>query len=566
MSEKQHSTIYRKDYQVPGFLINQLDLDFRLGQESCVVNAKSRIKRNVSAAENDRDLFLNGDSLELLSVAINGQNLLSNQYHLDEKGLTLLQVPDRFVLEVSTRVFPDKNTALEGLYRSSGNFCTQCEAEGFRKITFYLDRPDVMARFTTRIEADRESCPVLLSNGNLVDTGDAGGGRHFALWDDPFPKPCYLFALVAGDLVCIKDKFVTMSGRTIDLHIYVESGNLDKCEHAIVSLQKSMAWDEEVFGLEYDLDTYMIVAVDDVNMGAMENKGLNIFNSKYVLASKETATDQDYLGMEGVIAHEYFHNWTGNRVTCRDWFQLSLKEGLTVFRDQEFSSDMNSRPVQRIEDVRVLRSFQFREDAGPMAHPVRPDSYVEINNFYTVTVYNKGAEVIRMIHTLLGIDNFRKGMDLYFQRHDGQAVTCDDFVAAMADASGVDLDQFKYWYSQSGTPALTVTEQWQEKDGKYRLTIRQSCPSTPSQSSFSKKAFHIPVRFGLLDSKGHDIDVGMTLLELKEKEQTFDFENLPEKPVLSLLRDFSAPVKVAPWQHREQLAFLMANDSDPFNR
>ncbi len=564
MSDQKHPTIYRKDYLAPVYLIDEIYLDFRLSEEDCVVKVKTIFRKNPDFEMNSRDIFLNGQELELLTIAVNGAELASDQYRLAKDGLTLLQMPEEFVLEISTRIFPDKNTALEGLYRSSGNFCTQCEAEGFRKITYYLDRPDVMARFTTRIEADKNSCPVLLSNGNLVEEGDLAEGRHFAVWEDPFPKPCYLFALVSGDLVFLQDTFVTKSGRNIDLRIYVQARNRDKCNHAMISLKKSMQWDEEVFGLEYDLNVFMIVAVDDFNMGAMENKGLNVFNSKYVLASQETATDQDYLGIEGVIGHEYFHNWTGNRVTCRDWFQLSLKEGLTVFRDQEFSSDMNSRAVQRIEDVRVLRSFQFREDGGPMAHPVRPDSYVEINNFYTVTVYNKGAEVIRMMHTLLGAENFRKGMDLYFKRHDGQAVTCDDFAAAMASASGVDLNQFKLWYSQSGTPELEVEEEWDENTKEYRLNITQSCLPTPGQEN--KQPFHIPLAFGLLDSTGKDMDTVQNMLELRAEEESYVFKDLPEKPVLSLLRGFSAPVKVKSRQGRKQIAFLMANDSDPFNR
>ncbi len=566
MSDSSHSTIYRKDYQEPNYFIEELFLDFVLGEEECVVHARSVLRKNPNSQGSDNSLFLNGENLELLSIAVDGVSLAVNEYRLEKNGLTLLSLGESGVLEISTRIYPDKNSALEGLYRSSGNFCTQCEAEGFRKITYYLDRPDVLARFTTRIEADRKNCPKLLSNGNLIEEGDLGEGRHFAVWQDPFPKPCYLFALVAGDLVFLQDEFVTRSGRRIDLRIYVEARNSKKCDHAMTALKKSMAWDEEVFGLEYDLDTFMIVAVDDFNMGAMENKGLNIFNSKYVLASQETATDQDYLGIEGVIAHEYFHNWTGNRITCRDWFQLSLKEGLTVFRDQEFSSDMNSRPVQRIDDVRVLRSFQFREDAGPMAHPVRPDSYVEINNFYTVTVYNKGAEVIRMMHTLLGPEKFRKGMDLYFERHDGQAVTCDDFVAAMADASGVDLAQFRLWYSQSGTPQIAVTEEWQEEKGTFLLTLSQSCATTPGQEQTDKKPFHIPVSLGLLDSEGKDMAEGNMLLQLCRESETFSFENLASRPVPSLLRNFSAPVRVQPWQKREQLAFLMAKDNDPFNR
>ena len=564
MTKIKHSVIHRKDYQVPPFLLRNVTLDFQLHETETIVTVKSEFYANPASVIDNPELFLNGEELELLKIVLDGKELAEDLFQRTDKGLILLQPPDTFSLEIQTKIYPDKNTALEGLYRSSGNFCTQCEAEGFRKITYYPDRPDVMARFTTRIEGEKKSCPVLLSNGNQIETGDLSGGRHYALWEDPFPKPAYLFALVAGDLVRIEDTFVTMSGRTIDLHIFVEAGNRDKCAHAMRSLQKSMQWDEEIFGLEYDLDTYMIVAVDDFNMGAMENKGLNVFNSKYVLASQETATDQDYLGIEGVIAHEYFHNWTGNRVTCQDWFQLSLKEGLTVFRDQEFSSDMNSRPVQRIDDVRILRNFQFREDAGPMAHSVRPDSYVEINNFYTVTIYNKGAEVIRMMHTLLGADNFRKGMDLYFQRHDGQAVTCDDFVAAMEDASGIGLKQFKRWYSQAGTPVIEVQETWNDSTSEYKLTLSQRCPLTPGQKK--KEAFHIPIAFALLDSGGQDMKCATQLLELQKDTETFTFTELPEKPVLSLLRGFSAPVKTDPWQCREQLAFLMGHDPDPFNR
>ena len=402
-------------------------------------------------------LVLNAKKLELVRVVLDGTELTPAQYRFADGLLEIPQVPDApFSVEIETRINPAGNTALEGLYLSSGNYCTQCEAEGFRTITYFPDRPDVMSVFTTTVIGDKTACPVLLSNGNLIDSGDLADGRHYATWHDPFPKPCYLFALVAGNLVRISDTFTTRSGRKIDLHIYVEERNQNKCGHAMRSLQKAMHWDEERFGREYDLDTYMIVAVDDFNMGAMENKGLNVFNSKYVLALPETATDVDYEGIEAVIAHEYFHNWTGNRITCRDWFQLSLKEGLTVFRDQEFTADMTSRPVKRIQDANIIRSFQFREDGGPMAHPVRPPSFVEINNFYTLTVYKKGAEVIRMLHTLLGPETFRRGMDLYFERHDGQAVTCDDFVAAMETAWGKDLTQFKRWYSQAGTPELTV--------------------------------------------------------------------------------------------------------------
>lgn len=564
MNQQAPPTFYRHDYNAPKYLTDEIILTFQLNKDDTLVTVRSFFKRNPDQPSGDRSLFLDGQDLELVAITLDSTPLSVLDYVLTDSGIMIQKVPDTFVLEITTRIFPDRNTALEGLYRSSGNYCTQCEAEGFRKITFYQDRPDVMARFTTRIEADEQSCPVLLSNGNLIEKGSLPAGRHYAVWQDPFPKPCYLFALVAGNLVCLEDNFATRSGRVVLLQIYIEARNQGKCDHAMQSLKKSMRWDEEVFGLEYDLDRYMIVAVDDFNMGAMENKGLNIFNSKYVLASQETATDQDYLGVEGVIAHEYFHNWTGNRVTCRDWFQLSLKEGLTVFRDQEFSADMNSRPVQRIDDVRVLRTFQFKEDSGPMAHPVRPDSYVEINNFYTVTVYNKGAEVIRMMHTLLGAKMFRQGMDLYFSRHDGQAVTCDDFVTAMGDASEVDLEQFKYWYSQAGTPVLNVSESWDGQGGMYTLTVQQNCLPTPGQQE--KQPFHLPINIGLLDGRGNDMIAADTLLQLREEKQSFTFTGLVEKPLLSFLRGFSAPVKVEPFQGREEMAFLMAYDSDLFNR
>jgi aminopeptidase N len=459
-----------------------------------------------------------------------------------------------------TRIYPQNNTKLSGLYRSNHLFCTQCEAEGFRRITYFLDRPDVLATYTTRISADKKQYPILLANGNLTDSGSSADGRHWAIWSDPFKKPSYLFALVAGNLAHISDQFVTASGRTIDLHIYVEPGNEDKCEHAMTSLQKAMRWDEEVYGREYDLDIFMIVAVSDFNMGAMENKGLNIFNSKYILARPDTATDQDFADIEGVVGHEYFHNWTGNRVTCRDWFQLSLKEGLTVFRDQEFSRDMNSRDVNRIMDVRVLRSAQFPEDAGSMAHPVRPDSYQEINNFYTATVYNKGAEVIRMQHTLLGKEGFRRGMDLYFTRHDGQAVTIDDFVAAMEDANKVDLTQFKRWYSQAGTPEVAVTSTYTK--GKLTLKMQQRCPATPECQH--KKPFHIPIRVALLDSQGNAMSIDKDILELKEAEQSFSFSNLHEKPVVSLLREFSAPIKLKHELTQEELLFLLRYEADGY--
>ena len=513
--------------------------------------------------------------MRLVSLAIDGRPLEAAEYAVGPESLTIFNPPPSFTLEVVTELKPQENTSLEGLYRTSGNFCTQCEAEGFRKITYFLDRPDVMARYRTTITADALKYPVLLSNGNLVAASKMDhDGRHTVTWEDPFAKPCYLFALVAGVLVHVEDTYVTRSGRTVTLRIYVEPGNQDKCDHAMLSLKKSMAWDEEVYGLEYDLDIFMIVAVGDFNMGAMENKGLNVFNTKYVLARPESATDTDFLGVEAVVAHEYFHNWTGNRVTCRDWFQLSLKEGLTVFRDQEFSSDMNSRPVKRIADVQRLRAAQFPEDSGPMAHPVRPDSYIEINNFYTTTVYEKGAEVVRMIHTLLGPQGFRKGIDLYFERHDGQAVTCDDFVAAMEDATGKDLGQFRRWYSQAGTPELDVSGEYDGHGRTYRLTVRQSCPPSPGQPV--KQPFHIPLALGLLDHQGDDIPLRLAgeeapagnsrVLDVTEAEQVFEFIDVPAPPVPSLLRGFSAPVKLRMPYTDDDLTFLMAHDSDAFNR
>lgn len=564
MSDNKHTIKYRKDYLPSNYTISDVSLNFLLFDKFTRVKNVTNFLRNILSEDHSNSLYLHGESLKLISIKIDDEVLSQNDYEVSETGLTLFNVPDKFQLFIETEIDPDGNTSLEGLYRSSGNYCTQCEAEGFRKITYYLDRPDVMARFTTRIEGDKDKCPVMLSNGNLMDNGDMEDNRHYVVWEDPFPKPSYLFALVAGQLVCISDTFETMSKRPVALEIYVEERNKDKCDHAMESLKKSMKWDEEVFGLAYDLDTYMIVAVDDFNMGAMENKGLNVFNSKYVLASADTATDQDYLGIEGVIAHEYFHNWTGNRVTCRDWFQLSLKEGLTVFRDQEFSSDMNSRAVQRIDDVKILRDYQFREDSGPMAHSVRPDSYVEINNFYTVTVYNKGAEVIRMIHTLLGAEKFRLGMDLYFKRHDGQAVTCDDFVDAMAYGSDINLDHFKLWYSQAGTPEIVVSEEWNQDTKKYTLNLSQTCKSTPEQAT--KKPFHIPFSIGLLKKTGGEYLDSQEIVQLTKADQEFIFENIAEKPILSFNRGFSAPVKVKPFQSREELAFLMANDSDHFNR
>ena len=563
--------IFLKDYRAPDYLINTVDLHFDLFEDYARVT--SRLAMVSNAASSALPLVLHGERLALVSVRLNGQVLSAEAYQVDAESLTIGSVPAVFTLEIVTEIKPQENKALEGLYKSGGHFCTQCEAEGFRKITYFLDRPDVMAQYSTTIVADAKY-PVLLSNGNLVEQGEAEGGRHWAKWVDPFKKPSYLFALVAGDLAHLEDTFVTRSGREVVLRIYVEQHNLDKTAHAMHSLKASMAWDEKVFGLEYDLDIYMIVAVDDFNMGAMENKGLNLFNSKYVLAKPETATDGDFDGIESVIGHEYFHNWTGNRVTCRDWFQLSLKEGLTVFRDQEFSADMASRAVKRICDVRSLRTSQFPEDAGPMAHSVRPDSYIEIGNFYTSTIYNKGAEVIRMMHTLLGKEGFRKGMDLYFARHDGQAVTTDDFVKAMEDANQRDLVQFRRWYVQAGTPELEVNGEYDAASQIYTLTIRQACPATPGQPE--KAPFHIPVAMGLIDPQGNDMPLqlegesaplGTTrVLELREAEHIFRFVNVCQQPLPSLLRGFSAPVKLHANTSREALAFLLGHDSDAFNR
>ncbi|MFT7487325.1 MAG: aminopeptidase N, partial [Candidatus Paceibacteria bacterium] len=514
--------------------------------------------------------------LQHVSLSVDGEVLALDSYTVTDDHLTLPAPADEFVLCTEVKLNPRGNTALSGLYKPGANYSTQCEAEGFRRITWYLDRPDVMAKFTTYMEADKASNPVMLSNGNRIGNGDLEGGRHWARWEDPFKKPSYLFALVSGTLSCLKDSFTTKSGREVSLEIYVEPQNSDKTQHAMDSLKKSMTWDEEVFGLEYDLDLFMIVAVDDFNMGAMENKGLNIFNSSCVLAKPETATDTNYGSIEGVIAHEYFHNWTGNRVTCRDWFQLTLKEGLTVFRDQQFSGDMHSEAVERIANVRGLRGRQFAEDAGPMAHPIRPESYIEMNNFYTATVYQKGSEVVRMYHTLLGAAGFRKGMDLYFERHDGQAVTCDDFRASMADATGVDLDQLSRWYLQGGTPTLKVTDEFDEASGTFRLTLAQSCPATPDMTAEDKKPFHIPVLTGLMDADGNALALQLEgepapcatsrVLELTETKQTFTFVGLNGRPVASVLRNFSAPMILDYERSPADYALLMAHDEDSFNR
>ncbi|WP_068826765.1 aminopeptidase N [Pseudomonas sp. BMS12] len=574
MRTEQPKMIYLKDYQVPDYLIDETHLTFELFEDHTLVHAQLVMRRNPEAGAGLPPLVLDGQQLELISVALDDRELAASDYQLSDSHLTLQPTQPSFVIDSSVRIHPESNTALEGLYKSSGMFCTQCEAEGFRKITYYLDRPDVMSKFTTTLSAEQHSYPVLLSNGNPIASGSEEGGRHWATWEDPFKKPAYLFALVAGDLWCVEDRFTTMSEREVTLRIYVEPENIDKVQHAMDSLKKSMKWDEEVYGREYDLDIFMIVAVNDFNMGAMENKGLNIFNSSCVLAKAETATDAAHQRVEAVVAHEYFHNWSGNRVTCRDWFQLSLKEGFTVFRDAEFSADMNSRTVKRIEDVAYLRTHQFAEDAGPMAHPVRPDAFMEISNFYTLTVYEKGSEVLRMIHTLLGAETFRKGSDLYFERHDGQAVTCDDFVKAMEDASGQDLTQFKRWYTQAGTPRLAVAERYDAAAKTYTLTFSQTCPATPGQSE--KLPFVIPVELGLLDAQGNDLPLRLQgegaamgtsrVLSVTEAEQCFTFVDVAAQPLPSLLRGFSAPVKLSFPYGRDQLMFLMQHDSDGFNR
>lgn len=577
MSDARHdaapAAIYLKDYRAPEFFIDTVNLHFDLGEERTRVRAQLQMRRAPATAA-DTPLILNGHGFELESVTLAGRTLPDTEYVVGADSLTLAQVPEIFLLEFVTVLRPQDNTSLEGLYKSSGNFCTQCEAQGFRKITYFLDRPDVLARYTVTISGEQAKYPVLLSNGNCIARGKGEGGTHWARWQDPFPKPCYLFAMVAGDLACVEDEFITRSGRRVVLQVFVQHHNATQCEHALRSLRKAMQWDEETFGREYDLDIYMIVAVDDFNMGAMENKGLNVFNSRYVLAKPESATDADYEAIESIIGHEYFHNWSGNRVTCRDWFQLSLKEGFTVFRDQEFSADMNSRAVKRIADVNALRTGQFREDAGPMAHPVRPESYVEINNFYTMTVYNKGAELIRMMRAIIGAQKFRAGTDLYFTRHDGQAVTTDDFVRALEDASGVDLTQFKRWYSQAGTPELRVERHYDAAAHTYTLTVRQSCPATPGQSD--KQPFHIPLALGLLDAAGNDLPLQLAgeaaaagstrVLQLRNPEERYTFINIPHPPVPSLLRGFSAPVKVHVDLSEGERCFLMAHDSDLFNR
>jgi aminopeptidase N len=580
------------DYTPPAFVVSTIALDVDIREAQVTVHATLRVARNAAHGNAAAPLVLNGDTLDLVSVSIDGRALQPSEFSVDDHHLTIARVPDAFALETVVRFDPWKNTALEGLYATKSGLVTQCEAEGFRRITYFIDRPDVMSTYTVTLCADAGQFPRLLANGNLVASGEGvpagwfagSGGRtapaHWARWQDPFPKPSYLFAMVAAQLDLLEDTFTTRSGKKALLQIYVEAGKLDQAQFAMQALKKCMRWDEEVFGLELDLERFMIVAVSDFNAGAMENKGLNIFNTKYILARSDTATDYDYFGVDKVVAHEYFHNWTGNRVTCRDWFQLSLKEGLTVYRDQEYSGDEYSRPVVRIQEVRDLRNRQFPEDAGPMAHPVRPESYVEINNFYTSTVYDKGAEVVRMYAAILGKDGFRKGMDLYFKRHDGQAVTCDDFRAAMADANGADLAQFGRWYSQAGTPVVEVTAAYDGKEETYTLTLKQSCPPTPGQER--KEPFVIPFAVGLVDLDGRDLAINIdskslfqasrtngnrtAVLAFTQAEQKFVFRQVPEEPVPSLLRGFSAPVHVRYDYTDSELTHLMAYDSDAFNR
>ena len=573
MRTEEARPVRLEDYRPPDWLVDTVELDVALHPTATRVRATLRLRPNPIAVA-PAPVVLDGDDLKLVSLKLNGETLPAAHYLATPDSLTLPQPPHGpFALEIETEVDPSANTRLMGLYRSAGTYCTQCEAEGFRRITYFPDRPDVLAVYTTRIEAEKPQAPVLLANGNLVDAGDVPGtARHFAVWRDPFPKPSYLFALVGGDLACVEDRFVTISGREVALRIFVEHGKEDRCGYAMDSLKRAMRWDEQAFGREYDLDVFMIVAVSDFNMGAMENKGLNVFNDKYVLASPDTATDADYERIEAIIAHEYFHNWTGNRITCRDWFQLCLKEGLTVFRDQEFTSDQRSRPVKRIADVRALRAQQFVEDAGPLAHPVRPGRYHEINNFYTATVYEKGAEIVRMLQGLLGPAGFRSGMDLYFARHDGHAATVEDFIRCFADATGSDLGQFMLWYVQAGTPQVTAAGTWDPGTRTYRLDIGQAVLPTPGQPQ--KEPMAIPLVVGLLGPDGRDLplvmDDGRSLergvLALTAASQGFTFRDVPARPVASLNRGFSAPVTLVADLSSEDFRFLAAHDADPFNR
>ena len=560
MKTETPKVIKLNEYEKPNFMVLSIDLVIHLDNTQTLVQSKMKIKSNQDKGVSP--LVLNGEELTLKSVTLNGKKLSATEYVIANDLLTIVDAPNEFTLEIENSINPEANKTLDGLYKSGTIFCTQNEPEGFRRITYYIDRPDNMAKFTTKIIADKKLYPVLLSNGNPTARGDLEGGKHFVTWEDPFKKPSYLYALVAGDLGSIKDTYKTTSGRVVALEIYCDKGNEDKCYHAMESLKKSMKWDEDRFGLEYDLDIYMIVAVDAFNMGAMENKGLNIFNSAYVLANPKSATDGNFYGIESVIGHEYFHNWTGNRVTCRDWFQLTLKEGLTVFRDQEFSADLNSRNVERIQSVLGLRSHQFAEDAGPTSHPIKPESYMEINNFYTSTIYEKGAEVIRMIQTLLGVDGFRKGMDKYFELFDGQAVRTEDFIFAMSEANNkFDFTQFKNWYNQNGTPMVNATTQYDSAKKQFKLTLTQTLPKNTIANA---QPFHIPFKVGLVGSNGSDL-VNKTL-ELKKESEEFIFDNINERPIASLNRDFSAPIKLGSDLSFNDQIFLMAHDSDSFNR
>jgi aminopeptidase N len=572
MRTEQAPPVRLQDYRPPDWLVDTVHLDVSLHPTAARVRATLALRPN-SGGGAPSPVVLDGDGLHLVSLAIDGVALPKEAYVATPDRLTISQAPPGpFRLEIETLVDPAANTQLSGLYRSSGVYCTQCEAEGFRRITYFPDRPDLMAVYTTRIEADKAEAPVLLANGNLVAQGDLPDGRHFAQWQDPFPKPSYLFALVGGTLACVSDTFRTMSGRDVALKIYVEPGKEDRCGYAMDSLKRAMAWDEAAFGREYDLDIFMIVAVSDFNMGAMENKGLNVFNDKYVLASAATATDGDFAAIEAVIAHEYFHNWTGNRITCRDWFQLCLKEGLTVFRDQEFTADQRSRAVKRISDVRLLRGHQFVEDAGPLAHPVRPEVYREINNFYTATVYEKGAEVVRMVKTLIGAEKFRQGMDLYFSRHDGQAATVEQFIQCFAEVSNLDMPAFMRWYSQAGTPEVVANGSWDEKSGTFRLDLAQAVPPTPNQPV--KQPMLMPLAIGLVGKDGRDLPLtladgntaGRGVIILSKAAETFVFTDIRERPVASLNRGFSSPIKLTANISPADLSFLAAYDSDPFNR
>jgi aminopeptidase N len=567
-------TIHLKDYKPVPYRIDSADLDFQLEPEATRVRSLLAIRPNPESSESNAPLVLDGRNMKLLSVAIDALVMEASAFSVSDSTLTIAEVPQRpFTLEIITLCNPKANTELSGLYMSNGMYCTQCEAEGFRRITYFYDRPDVMARFSVRVEAPKLEMPILLSNGNPGEAGDIPGtGRHFAIWNDPFPKPCYLFALVAGDLAGVYDTFKTMSGRSVALGIYVEHGMEDRCQWAMQSLKTSMKWDETAFGREYDLDVFNIVAVSNFNMGAMENKGLNVFNDKYILALPSTATDTDYVNIEAIIAHEYFHNWTGNRITCRDWFQLCLKEGLTVFRDQEFTSDLRSRAVKRISDVKTLRARQFPEDGGPLAHPARPSSYIEINNFYTPTVYEKGAEICRMMKTLIGPSAFRKAMDLYFERHDGEAATIEDFVRCMADASGRDLGQFFHWYGQAGTPQLKAEGRYDAKRRTFDLALEQRTLPTPNQ--LEKRPLHIPLGIGLVGPDGEDMPLDLegvgtlnsSTIELTEAKKTFRFRNINWRPVVSLNRGFSAPVNLSLNSSPADQLFLMGHDRDSFNR